>query len=183
MSQGEHDIREAWHTVYAMLPSNYKWDATWKSYNRFFFKPIIFNFNLRWPTLVSVAQRSAHCRHSALWRHSLLTWHSLLTKWAWKGSDIDMCIAIYFLFDHNTKCCTIYLCPHTVIANVYSYYVTGYYVTSSCQSESRTHTKKWSKMAKESSEGEFLKKKVLITTGIGLKIYARQTLSRKRWFI
>ena len=24
-----------------------------------------------------------------------------------KGSDIDMCSAIYFLFDHNTKYCTI----------------------------------------------------------------------------
>ena len=38
------------------------------------------NNNLRWPTLISVAQRSAHCRHSALWRHSFLTRHSLLTK-------------------------------------------------------------------------------------------------------
>ena len=35
-----------------------------------------------------------------------------------KGSDIDMCSAIYFLFDHNTKYYTIYLCPHTV-ATVY----------------------------------------------------------------
>ena len=37
-----------------------------------------------------------------------------------KGSDIDMCSAIglYFLFDHNTKYCTIYLCPHTVAATV-----------------------------------------------------------------
>ena len=33
-----------------------------------------------------------------------------------KGSDIDMCSAIYFHFDHNTKYCTIYLCPHTVVA-------------------------------------------------------------------
>ena len=33
-------------------------------------------------------------------------------------------------------------------------------------------------MAKEFSEGEFLKKKVLITTGKGLKIYPKQTLSR-----
>ena len=32
------------------------------------------------------------------------------------------------------------------------------------------HTQKRSTMAKESSEGEFLKKKVLITTGKGLKI-------------
>ena len=36
------------------------------------------------------------------------------------------------------------------------------------------------KMAKESSEWEFLKKKLLITTGKGLKIYSRQTLSRKK---
>ena len=35
-------------------------------------------------------------------------------------------------------------------------------------------------MAKASSEGEFLKKNVLITTGKGLKIYPRQTLSRKK---
>ena len=35
-----------------------------------------------------------------------------------KGSDIDMCSAIYFLFDHRTKYCTIYLCPHTVVATV-----------------------------------------------------------------
>ena len=42
---------------------------------------------------------------------------------------------------------------------LFSYYVTGYKVTRSCQSESRIH-KKSSKMAKESSsEGEFLKKK------------------------
>ena len=34
-----------------------------------------------------------------------------------------------------------------------------YYVTSSCQNESRTHARKRSTMAKESSEGEFLKKK------------------------
>ena len=35
-----------------------------------------------------------------------------------KGSDIDMCSAVYFLFDHNTKYCTIYLRPHTVVATV-----------------------------------------------------------------
>ena len=35
-----------------------------------------------------------------------------------KGSDIDMYSAIYFLFDHNTKYFTIYLCPHTVVATV-----------------------------------------------------------------
>ena len=35
-----------------------------------------------------------------------------------KGSDTDMCSAIYFLFDHNTKYCTNYLCPHTVVATV-----------------------------------------------------------------
>ena len=35
-----------------------------------------------------------------------------------KGSDIDMCSAIYFLFDHNTNYCTTYLCPHTVVATV-----------------------------------------------------------------
>ena len=35
-----------------------------------------------------------------------------------KCSDIDMRSAIYFLFDHNTKYCTIYLCPHTVVATV-----------------------------------------------------------------
>ena len=42
------------------------------------------------------------------------------------------------------------------------------------------HTQKLSTMAKESTEGEVSKKKVLITTGKGLKIYQRQTLSRKR---
>ena len=42
------------------------------------------------------------------------------------------------------------------------------------------HAQKRSTMANESSEGEFLKIKVLITTGKGLKIYPRQTLSRKR---
>ena len=36
-----------------------------------------------------------------------------------KGSDLDMCNAIYFLFNHNTKYCTIYLCPHTVLATVW----------------------------------------------------------------
>ena len=36
-----------------------------------------------------------------------------------KGSDIDMCSAIYFLFDYNTNYCTIYLCPHTVLATVW----------------------------------------------------------------
>ena len=35
-----------------------------------------------------------------------------------KASDIDMCCAIYFLFDHNTNYCTTYLCPHTVDATV-----------------------------------------------------------------
>ena len=35
-----------------------------------------------------------------------------------KGSDIDICSTIYFLFDHNTKYCTIYLCPHTVVDTV-----------------------------------------------------------------
>ena len=34
-------------------------------------------------------------------------------------------------------------------------------------------------MAKESSEGEFLKKTSVITSGNGLKIYPRQTLSSK----
>ena len=38
------------------------------------------------------------------------------------------------------------------------------------------HTQTWSTMPKESSEGEFLKKQVLITTGKGLKMYPRQTL-------
>ena len=38
-------------------------------------------------------------------------------KVSMKGSDIDMCSAIYFLFDHNTKYCRIYLCPHTVVAS------------------------------------------------------------------
>ena len=38
------------------------------------------------------------------------------------------------------------------------------------------HAQKWSTMAKESSEGEFIKKKVLITTGKGLEIYPGQTL-------
>ena len=104
--------------------------------------------------------------------HTALPSHKVSVK----CSDIDMCSAIYFLFDHNTKYCTIYLCPHTVGATTSP----EYYVTSSCQNESRTHARKWSTMAKESSEGEFLKKNVLITTGKGLKIYPRQTLSRKR---
>ena len=29
----EINLKGAWHTVYAMLLSNYKWDATWNSYN------------------------------------------------------------------------------------------------------------------------------------------------------
>ena len=41
-----------------------------------------------------------------------------------KGSDIDMCSAMYFLFDHNTKYFRIYLCAHTVVATVQNY-VTG----------------------------------------------------------
>ena len=64
-----------------------------------------------------------------------------------KGSDIDMCSAIYFLFDRNTKYCRIYLCPHTVVATVWLLRP-WLYVTSSCQSESRTHTKngqRWQK--------------------------------------
>ena len=36
---------------------------------------------------------------------------------------------------------------------------TEYYVTSSCQNESRTHARKWSTMAKESSERGVLKEK------------------------
>ena len=28
-----YNLRGAWHTVHAMLLSNYKWDATWNSYN------------------------------------------------------------------------------------------------------------------------------------------------------
>ena len=39
-------------------------------------------------------------------------------KVSMKGSDIDMCSAMYFLFDHNTKYFRIYLCPHTVVATV-----------------------------------------------------------------
>ena len=94
-----------------------------------------------------------------------------------KGSDIDMCSAIYFLFDHNTKYCTIYLCPHTVVATVV---ITSLVNTSPVPVKVKVgHTQKRSTMAKESCEGEFLKKKVLITTGKGLKIYPRQTLSRK----
>ena len=42
--------------------------------------------------------------------HTALPSHKVSVK----RSDIDMCSAIYFLFDHNTKYCTIYLCPHTV---------------------------------------------------------------------
>ena len=46
--------------------------------------------------------------------HTALPSHKVSVK----CSDIDMCSAIYFLFDHNTKYCTIYLCPHTVVATV-----------------------------------------------------------------
>ena len=43
--------------------------------------------------------------------HTTISSHKVSVK----GSDIDMCSTIYFLFDHNTKYCTIYLCPHTVV--------------------------------------------------------------------
>ena len=46
--------------------------------------------------------------------HTALPSHKVSVK----CSDIDMCSAIYFLFDHYTKYCTIYLCPHTVVATV-----------------------------------------------------------------
>ena len=97
-----------------------------------------------------------------------------------KCSDIDMCSAIYFLFDHNTKYCTIYICPHTVVATVWL--LRHWNITSALAVKTKVrHTqKKWSTMAKESSEGEFLKKNELITTEKGLKIYPRQTLSMKR---
>ena len=46
--------------------------------------------------------------------HATLLSHKVSVK----CSDIDMCSAIYFLFDHNMKYGTIYLCPHTVVATV-----------------------------------------------------------------
>ena len=46
--------------------------------------------------------------------HTTISSHKVSVK----GSDTDMCSAIYFLFDHSLKYCTIYLCPHTVVATV-----------------------------------------------------------------
>ena len=98
------------------------------------------------------------------------------------------CIKIYWLYIPSLLLCILYSKVALLRDNfssffkikLVSYYVTGYYVTSSCQSESRTHTQKRSTMTKESSEGELLKKKVLVITGKGLKNYRRQTLSMKR---
>ena len=58
-----------------------------------------------------------------------------------KGSDIDMCSAIYFLFNHNTKYCTIYLCPHTVVASFLD--ITSLVITSPVALKVKVgHTKK-----------------------------------------
>ena len=46
--------------------------------------------------------------------HTTVSCHKVCVK----GSDIDMCSAIYFLFDQNIKYSTIYLCPHTVVDTV-----------------------------------------------------------------
>ena len=46
--------------------------------------------------------------------HTTVSSHKLSVK----GSAIDMCSAIYFLFDHNTNYCTTCLCPHTVVATI-----------------------------------------------------------------
>ena len=71
-----------------------------------------------------------------------------------------ICSAIYFLFDHNTKYCTIYLCPHTVVATVQL--LRHWFITSPVAVKLKVgHTHKKG----QSREGEFLKKKVLITTG------------------
>ena len=84
--------------------------------------------------------------------HTTLSSHKVSVK----GSDIDMCSAIYFLFDHNTKYCTIYLCPHTEVAIV----ITSLVITSPVAVKVKVgQTQKRSIMAKEFSEGEFLKKK------------------------
>ena len=105
--------------------------------------------------------------------HSALPSHKVSVK----CSDVDMCSAIYFLFDHKTKYCKIIISTH---CSCHCLVTTSpeYYVTSSCQNESRTHAR--STMAKESSEGEFLKKNVLITTGKGLKIYPRQNAVKEK---
>ena len=55
------------------------------------------------------------CAVTTFSSHTALPSHKVSVK----CSDIDMCSAIYFLFDHNTKYCTIYLCPHTVVATVW----------------------------------------------------------------
>ena len=98
-----------------------------------------------------------------------------------KGSDTDMCSAIYFLFDHNIVqiLYNLFMSAH---CSCHCLVITSLVITSPVAVRVKVgHTqKKGSTMAKESSEGKFVKKKVLITTGKGLKIYPRKTLSRKR---
>ena len=66
-----------------------------------------------------------------------------------KGSDIDMCSAIYFLFDHNTNYCTIYLCPHTVVGTVKLLRHWLLVITSPVAAKVKVeHTQKRSTMAK-----------------------------------
>ena len=72
---------------------------------------------------IKVADLNLGCANCALPSFGAVTTFSSHTalpshKVRVKCSDIDMCSAIYFLFDHNTKYCTIYLCPHTVVATV-----------------------------------------------------------------
>ena len=52
---------------------------------------------------------------TTFYSHTTFTSHKVNVK----GSDIDMCSAIYFLFDHNTNYCTIYV--HTLYLPLFGY--------------------------------------------------------------
>ena len=86
-----------------------------------------------------------------------------------KCSDIDMCSAINFLFDHNNDILyNLFMSTH---CSCYCLIITSLVTKSPVAVKVKVgHTQKRSTVANKSSEGEFLKKKVLITTGKGLKI-------------
>ena len=96
-----------------------------------------------------------------------------------KGSDIDMCSAIYF-FSIITRNIVQFIYVHTLYLPLCSYYVTGYYSPVAVKVKVGHTKKKGQQWLKNLVKGSSYRKKVLITTGKGLKIYPRQTLSRKR---
>ena len=69
------------------------------------------DLNFGCPTFCALPSFGAVAKFSS---HTTFPSHKVSVK----GSDTDTCSAIYFLFNHNTKYCTIYLCPHTVVATV-----------------------------------------------------------------